>query len=103
MKWEAEQMELLGMVRNPDHETSIEAAKELVPKLGQIHQKVLDAFLEHGEMTDGELENLPQFSSYGPSTIRKRRSELYQSGRLVDTGRTRENERGKSMVIWRLP
>jgi hypothetical protein len=47
-------------------------------------------------MTDGELENLPVFAHYGPSTVRKRRSELYQAGRVAETGA----RRGK-MNVWR--
>jgi hypothetical protein len=70
-------------------------------KLTDLHNQVLDAFDEYGSMTDEQLERLPQFSSYGPSTIRKRRSELYVMGRLMQAGE-KVNTRGRRMIVWRL-
>ena len=52
-------------------------------------------------MTDEQLENLPEFHDYGPSTIRKRRSELFQQHALVAVGDT-VNTRGRKMLVWAL-
>jgi len=68
-------------------------------KLTDLHNQVLDAFDEYGAMTDEQLEQLPQFKGYGPSTIRKRRSELYLMGQLVRIAE-RTNSRGRRMVVW---
>ena len=68
-------------------------------KISELHIQVLDALEDHGPMTDEQLERLPQFAGYGPSTLRKRRSELWQMGRLKRHGE-RQNSRGKYMVVW---
>jgi hypothetical protein len=65
------------LVRIPSHSTSVEAAKSILPCRTVLQQQILTALKTHGPMTDGELENLECFSHYGPSTVRKRRSELY--------------------------
>ena len=67
-----------GWCTRGDPHTSIDAAAKLAPKRTALHARVLEAFDRHGPMTDDELERLPEFSGYGPSTIRKRRSEVYQ-------------------------
>lgn len=83
------------LVRIPDHETSIEAAKAILPCRRILQQQILNALIVRGPMTDGELEKLECFSRYGPSTVRKRRSELFQDLRVVDTG-----ERRNGMKVW---
>lgn len=89
-----------GMVHTDDPSTSYQAAEKLMPKLHALHECVLNAFEAEGPMTDEELEELPQFAAYGPSTIRKRRSELYQAGKVTQTGK-RKNSRGQNMIVWR--
>ncbi len=87
-----------AMTRAGDHATSVEAARRVTENLSRLQHQVLDAFRELGPMTDGQLETLPRFKGQGPSTIRKRRSELYQAGLLVKAGRDTQ----RSMVIWAL-
>ncbi len=77
------------LTRIPDHETSIAAAKAILPCRKVLQEQIVNALIVRGPMTDGELERLPMFSGYGPSTVRKRRSELYQAGRVVPTGARR--------------
>jgi len=90
-----------GMVRNPDHSTSVEAAEKLAGGLSVLQRKVLLAFKLNGPMTDQELERLPEFAEFGPSTIRKRRSELLQSLQLVADG-VKLNDHGVKMKVWRV-
>ena len=90
---------LRGMVHGDDPYTSIEAALAVERRRTELHQRVLRAFSEHGPMTDGELEQLPEFAGYGPSTLRKRRSELSQQHALVAVGE-RRNERNCKMLVW---
>lgn len=71
--------------RVTDPDTSRRAG-EKVRKLGTgLHARVLEA-LRGCSLTDRELEQLAQFQQYGPSTVRKRRSELYQAGHVVAVG-----------------
>ncbi len=84
------------MTRRTDGETSRDAAARIAPKVNALHELVLDALFAAGArgLNDRELERLPQFSHYGPSTIRKRRSELYQLG-LVTHQSTRDG-----LMVW---
>lgn len=90
-----------GMVRADDHSTSVDAAVAISLQLNDLHKKVIAAFRSRGPMTDEQLEQLPDFVTYGPSTIRKRRSELYQDGRLVEV-RIDVNSRNRKMKVWAL-
>lgn len=78
------------LIRIPSHSTSVEAAKSILPCRTVLQSQILSALKTQGPMTDGELEKLPLFSTYGPSTVRKRRSELYQDGRVLETGKRRD-------------
>ena len=51
-------------------------------KLRALQLRVLEAIRELGPIDDATLETLPRFAGLGFSTIRKRRSELFQAGRL---------------------
>lgn len=84
------------MVRTGDHETSRAAAGTVAPKVNALHAQVLQALAAAGPtgLNDRQLEQLPQFAHYGPSTIRKRRSELYQLGYVTHHG-TREG-----LMVW---
>jgi hypothetical protein len=93
--------DITGMVRRGDHHTSVDAAVVVERKRNGLHEAVLRAFDEYGPMTDETLERLDRFKDCGPSTIRKRRSELYKEfGLLVVHGETR-NSRGRKMIVWR--
>lgn len=83
------------MTRLIDHSTSIEAAQKVATCRTKLQAEILSLLLVR-DMTDGELERLPQFEAYSPSTVRKRRSELYQSGRVVWTG-----EKRGGFKVWR--
>lgn len=68
------------MARASDRPTSRAAAESQRPKLSDLQQRVLGHFVVAGlhGFTDLELEQLPEFAGYGPSTLRKRRCELMQ-------------------------
>lgn len=82
-----------------DPVTSVAAAVALQPRLSRLHKQVMAALKAHGPMIDTELEELPQFRGYGPSTLRKRRSELFQAGYLRRVA-VRRNSRGQKMIAW---
>ena len=93
--------DITGMVRREGPSTSVAAAKILVRGVTALQRRVLDAFQEHGPMTDEELERLPTFSQYGPTTVHKRRTELYQAG-LVEQHSIKRNSRGVKMIVWNI-
>jgi len=91
---------LRGMVHAGGLPTEEAAAIAQLPKLKKLQKRILDQLRERGPLTDQELELLPGFSGFGPSTVRKRRSELYALGLIVADGE-RTNTRGRRMVVWR--
>jgi hypothetical protein len=93
--------DISGMVHADDPYTSIDAATVIAHRRNELHEKVLAAFAHYGSMTDEQLETLPEFHDYGPSTIRKRRSELFQQHALVAVGDV-VNTRGRRMLVWSL-
>lgn len=76
------------MVRRRDRRTCRDAADRVRPALSSLRLAVLDAIHAAGPrgLTDRELELLHQFQDRGPSTVRKRRSELYQLGYVREAG-----------------
>jgi hypothetical protein len=93
-----------GMARVPDRTTSIDAAERIHDRVSELQQRVLEAFRTHGNMTAEQCEDLPEFAELGPSTVRKRISELTKRNppMLVERGVTR-NSRGAKMTRWGLP
>lgn len=84
------------MHRARDMQTAIDASERVAPCRKVLQQQIMTAFRARGPMTDGELENLPQFKDkFKPSTVRKRRSELYQDGQVVAT-----LDRRDGMTVW---
>lgn len=89
---------LFAAARAADLETARAAGDRVRPRVHALHAAVLDAFraVHPTPLTDRELETRPEFARYAPSTIRKRRSELYQAGALIAVG---ERDR---MTTWAL-
>lgn len=86
-----------SMHRKVDHATSIDASERIAKSCKtELQSAILEKLIELGPMTDGELENLPVFSHYGPSTVRKRRSELFQDGKVEKTDAVKAR-----MTVWR--
>ena len=92
-------MSIRGMVRNPDHDTSTDAATSLLDNLSDMERQVFEAFKREGPMNDEELGMQPEFSLWAESTARKRRTELFQANVVVQVG-TKKNSRGRSMKVW---
>jgi hypothetical protein len=84
--------------RRSDAPTAIAAAEAVADKLSGRQAMVLAAFTAAGAhgLTDRELEQRREFAQWAPSTARKRRSELFHLGRLVDGGRR------DGLTVWRL-
>ena len=86
----------IGMTHRHDHDTSIAAADRIQEHLSVLQEAVVTAFRVYGPMTARECERLNSFSRCGPSTVRKRISELYKAGKLVAVGRR------DGMKVWGL-
>ena len=93
-----------GMVRKGDPFTCILAAGGVERRASELHAAITEELYWNGHgMTDQELEDLPRFRPrYAYSTVRKRRTELFQAGLLVNTGKTRINPRRQTMIVWDL-
>ena len=91
--------ELVGLVRRPEYETSIEGATTIAPRRSQLQLRVLRSFAIYGPMTDEELRAIPEFEHMAESTVRKRRTELFQQGLVNPIGK-KPNSRGRNMLIW---
>lgn len=90
---------LRGLARNPDRATSLIAAEKATSTRERMKAMVFQAFQEHGELTDGELELLPQFDGMAINSVRKRRTDLLQDGSLEPAGYRRGHpERPTSMM-----
>lgn len=73
------------------------AAAGVRRKVTQLHERVIEAYRQHGEMSARQVEALPEFAGMGFSTIRKRVSELasVEMAFLLEAGR-KEQETGRT-------
>lgn len=91
-----------GMLRQGDGASATIAAQAVAGKRSELQIEVIGAFMEYGPMGDRRLETLPQFEGrFRQSTVRKRRSELFALGILVDTGET-DHFDGSTFSRWAL-
>lgn len=95
------EIDITGMVRSGDHGTSVMAAESVAESMSELQQKVYSALKTYGPLTDEELESLPQFARFAYSTVRKRRTDLYQNGAVFKIGE-KLNSRRRQMIVWGL-
>jgi hypothetical protein len=83
----------------PGSETSEAAAKKVAFRLTKVRAAVLYEIGRTGGvgMTDDELE---EKLGYPTSTARKRRTDLFQAGLVVDSGDTRKTRAGCDATVW---
>jgi len=92
---------LKSMVRRNDGATSRAAALAVEPRLSELQADIMAALRHHGPLTDEELERLPEFRMYAPSTVRKRRTDLFKMGRVRALKEKRLNSTGTAlMTVW---
>ena len=94
------------LVRDGDHDTSIEAAKSIEDELSERQGLVLQVHAAHpAGLTDSELRALidVRLGRAAPeSTYRKRRTELTTLGLIEPTNLRRVNPKGSMECVWRL-
>src|SRR5262245_4791484 len=79
--------------------TSRAAAAAIVGSLSRLRRLVLDALAAAGLAGLTDEEGIDR-TGLSPSTYRPRRVELWRSGLVVDSGRTRRTASGRNAVIW---
>lgn len=75
------------MVRGDDSTESQRGAVDQLSTRTKLQYRILEILATEGPQTDRELETRTEFRGYGPSSVRKRRSECFQQGRVVKAGR----------------
>lgn len=88
-------MPLFRMVRKADAEEPRIAARAVLPATHGLRERIYAILLSEGGKTDRELETRPEFQHFAPSSVRKRRSELFSVSRVARDGRR------DKMAIWR--
>lgn len=90
--------DLLGMHRHGDHETSVKAARGVRRfTLREIVEQYAQGCGRSG-FTDEDLKLMQP--PRPESSLRKRRTELAQENRILETGRTRTNDFGQQEKVW---
>lgn len=85
--------------RSSDPDTSHGAADTLRPRAPSIRKQVLDFALERGRtFTDDEL--VLSHPAAPESSFRKRRSELTEENRIVDSRRRSLNRHENEVILW---
>jgi transcription initiation factor IIE alpha subunit len=80
--------------------TSIEAMDKIAPKIGSLRRKVYELFINRGMagLTDQEIE---RYLHLDGNTVRPIRGSLVTDGFVIDSGTTRDNEKGNRCIVWR--
>lgn len=77
-------------------QTSFEAFEAAKPWAGNARERVFQALLKNGPMTDEEIQ---AFLAMNPSTERPRRIELESEGRVVACGLS-TTKAGRKALLW---
>ena len=94
-------MDLFKLFRRNAKDTSIEAAKSIIPTLPNIEAVVFEYAIMRGKtgFTDDEMNE--HFKTH-KSTYRARRSTLVEKGFIEDTGLRVMGPNGRNMAVWRI-
>lgn len=90
--------EIRGMVRIPDAVTSVAAARGL--KRETLKSRVMAFAREAGVFGFLDEELFAIDPSRPESSLRKRRTELFQAGWILDAGYDRKNSHGQPSKVW---
>ena len=94
-------IDLFKLFRRDAKDTSIEAAKSIIPTLPNIEAAVYEYAIMRGKQgfTDDQMNE--HFQTH-KSTYRARRSTLVEKGFIEDSGRLVKGPNGRNMTIWRI-
>ena len=87
--------------RRDAKDTSVEAAKSIVPSLPNIESLVFEYATMRGKQgfTDDQMNE--HFQTH-KSTYRARRSSLVEKGLIEDSGMRVKGPNGRNMTVWRI-
>lgn len=77
--------------------TSEEAARRIEPHLGRLASMVLNAILAEGGATCDRVEEVTGLSH---QTASARCRQLFQAGRIYDSGRAARTRSGRNAIVW---
>ena len=89
--------DLFAYARRSDPQTSHDAAAR-VQRIRESQQKILDALVLHGPMTDEQIAGCDLGMS--PSGTLTRRKELVDKGKVFDTGQTKLTKANRKTIVW---
>jgi transcription initiation factor IIE alpha subunit len=81
-----------------DTDTSIAAAKKQIGKAAADRARIL-AFLGFMPATDEEIHRNLKMEE---NTVRPRRGELVEAGKVIDSGKRRKTRTGSPAIVWRV-
>lgn len=86
--------EIRGMVRGEGSIESQRAAVDVKQDCAWIRWRLMQILVAEGPQTARALETRNEFRHFGPSTVRKRLTELKQAGQIAQVGRE------DKMAVW---
>jgi len=86
-----------SLLSHKSNDTSLEAAKTILKRMGYLQALVLDALRDHGPLTPDEVATVVREDRL---SIRPRFSELKSTGKIFDTGERRCNASGRRAIVW---
>ena len=94
-------IDLFKLFRRDAKDTSIEAAKSIIPTLPNIEAVVFEYAIMRGKQgfTDDQMNE--HFQTH-KSTYRARRSTLVEKGFIEDSGIRVKSPNGRNMTVWRI-
>lgn len=93
-------MNLRTMHRRNDPQTSIAAAKQILPPISVLQHRAYETLLQHfrrtgNGLTDKELDQAPEFREYEFNTVHERLTDLMEKGYVIDSGEKRDG-----LTVW---
>lgn len=80
-------------------DTSVEAAKRILPKTGTQRRRVFDYIVSKGEYGATDAELMTELGLSGNS-LHPRRLELCQAGLIEDSTKRRKTPSGADAIVW---
>lgn len=90
-------------VRHDHPETSYAAAQAIAPVTGKLQQMVYTFAVQRGSYGFTDQELFLAFPDRSENSLRPRRIELVDAGRLIDNGQRRKNARNRECIVWIVP
>ena len=94
-------MDFFKLFRKDAKDTSVEAAKSIVPALPNIEALVFEYATMRGAQGFTDEQMNEHFKTH-KSTYRARRSTLVEKGLIADSGIRIKGPNGRNMTVWKI-